>query len=323
MATAGSTPALVLRVRTALGDGYFRLGDAAKARDAWSAALAKFPADGGLKKRLETQGTELEDIVTTALTAEPARRHQPRRSLPSKIGNRLYGVRPLTNGYAMARRGCWLRCGRSRSWRSRAAAHLWWYWPGRVFDGVTSHIWTALAWDLAHGRILQTDARSGRLWRHPLHAAVVRGAGAADAPRADAIHAGVLLMQGSVVAAAVALFFALRASELPARLAAPLAADGLRYRHLSAGTCTDLDPDYLPSRSRCRRSRSRFAVEAAAAVVARRGKRGRRPRRADEGDGAGLRRADRVWLVTSGGRSAAAWFAVRHHRCCCRGDWPR
>ena len=69
MGADGSTPALDLRVRTALGDGYFRLGDAAKAREAWSAALAKFPADGGLKRRLEKQGTELEDLVTTALTA--------------------------------------------------------------------------------------------------------------------------------------------------------------------------------------------------------------------------------------------------------------
>jgi tetratricopeptide (TPR) repeat protein len=69
MGTDGSTPALDLRVRTALGDGYFRLGDPAKAREAWSAALAKFPADAGLKSRLEKNGTELEDIVTTALTA--------------------------------------------------------------------------------------------------------------------------------------------------------------------------------------------------------------------------------------------------------------
>ena len=65
----GSTPALDLRVRTALGDGHFRLGDAAKAREAWAAGLAKFPADAGLKSRLEKHGTELEDIVTTALTA--------------------------------------------------------------------------------------------------------------------------------------------------------------------------------------------------------------------------------------------------------------
>jgi tetratricopeptide (TPR) repeat protein len=69
MTTAVSPPALILRVRTSLGDGYFRLGDAARARDAWSAAQKQFPADAGLKNRLEKQGTELEDIVTTALTA--------------------------------------------------------------------------------------------------------------------------------------------------------------------------------------------------------------------------------------------------------------
>jgi tetratricopeptide (TPR) repeat protein len=64
-----SAPALTLRVRTALGDGYFRLGNAAKARDVWSAAQQQFPADAGLKSRLEKQGTALEDVVTTALTA--------------------------------------------------------------------------------------------------------------------------------------------------------------------------------------------------------------------------------------------------------------
>jgi tetratricopeptide (TPR) repeat protein len=69
MTTAASPPALILRVRTALGDGYFRLGNAAKARDEWSAAQKQFPADAGLKNRLEKQGTELEDLVTTALTA--------------------------------------------------------------------------------------------------------------------------------------------------------------------------------------------------------------------------------------------------------------
>jgi tetratricopeptide (TPR) repeat protein len=69
MTTADSAPALILRVRTALGDGYFRLGNGAKARDVWSAAQKQFPGDAGLKNRLEKQGTELEDIVTTALTA--------------------------------------------------------------------------------------------------------------------------------------------------------------------------------------------------------------------------------------------------------------
>jgi len=69
MTTADSASALILRVRTALGDGYFRLGNAARAREVWSAARKLFPADAGLKNRLEKQGTELEDIVTTALTA--------------------------------------------------------------------------------------------------------------------------------------------------------------------------------------------------------------------------------------------------------------
>ena len=69
MTTADSPPALILRARTALGDGYFRLGNSAKARDVWSAAHKQFPADAGLKNRLEKQGEELADIVTTALTA--------------------------------------------------------------------------------------------------------------------------------------------------------------------------------------------------------------------------------------------------------------
>ena len=69
LASADSSPGLMLRVRTALGDGYFRLGNAAKAREAWSAAQRHFPEDAGLKSRLEKQGPELEDIVTTALTA--------------------------------------------------------------------------------------------------------------------------------------------------------------------------------------------------------------------------------------------------------------
>ena len=48
-------------------------------------------------------------------------------------------------------RGCSPRSGRWQLVVAAAARLLVWYWPGRVFDGVTSHIWTALAWDLAHG----------------------------------------------------------------------------------------------------------------------------------------------------------------------------
>ena len=32
-----------------------------------------------------------------------------------------------------------------------AVALAVWYWPGRTFDGVTSGVWAALAWDFAHG----------------------------------------------------------------------------------------------------------------------------------------------------------------------------
>jgi tetratricopeptide (TPR) repeat protein len=69
MANADTPPALVLRVYTALGDGYSRLENLAKAREVWAAGLAKFPDDAGLRTRLTKQGVELEDVVTTALTA--------------------------------------------------------------------------------------------------------------------------------------------------------------------------------------------------------------------------------------------------------------
>src|SRR5258708_31732902 len=62
--------------------------------------------------------------------------------------------------------------------------------------------------------------------------------------RVDAIHAGVALMQGSVIAAAAALFLALRASNVPTRLAAPLAVTvfgTVIYQQY----CTDLVPDYM------------------------------------------------------------------------------
>ncbi len=69
MATADTPPALVLSVYTALGDGYSRLENLAKAREVWTAGVAKVPDDGRLRTRLTKQGVELEDVVTTALTA--------------------------------------------------------------------------------------------------------------------------------------------------------------------------------------------------------------------------------------------------------------
>ena len=121
---------------------------------------------------------------------------------------------------------------------------LWWYWPGRVFDGVTSHIWTALAWDLAHGEFYRPPFGPhgyGGTRYMPLlfgaHALLMRAG-------VDPIHAGVALMQVSVIAAAAALYASLRAYDTPARMAAPLAAT-LFGTVIYQQYCTDLNPDYL------------------------------------------------------------------------------
>ena len=70
LVTADTPPALVARVCTALGDGYFRLDNLAKAREIWSAALAKFSDDAALRSRLEKQGQQLEWLVGAALSAD-------------------------------------------------------------------------------------------------------------------------------------------------------------------------------------------------------------------------------------------------------------
>jgi tetratricopeptide (TPR) repeat protein len=69
MVTTDTPPKLVARVYTALGDGYFRLEQVAKARETWSVGAAKFPTDDGLKERLRKEGEPLADVVTTALSA--------------------------------------------------------------------------------------------------------------------------------------------------------------------------------------------------------------------------------------------------------------
>lgn len=70
LAPPDTPPALVARIYTALGDGYFKLGNLAKARDIWSAAAATFPEERALQSRLEKQGIELERTVGAALAAE-------------------------------------------------------------------------------------------------------------------------------------------------------------------------------------------------------------------------------------------------------------
>jgi hypothetical protein len=104
-----------------------------------------------------------------------------------------------------------------------AARLMLWFWPGSFFVGIKSNIWTALAWNLAHGEFyrpaLGPAGYGGTRWM-PLffvaHGLLIRA-------HVDPIHAGVLLMQTSVAAAALALFAALRAGGVPIRLAVPLA----------------------------------------------------------------------------------------------------
>jgi hypothetical protein len=69
MVTPATPPLLVALTYTALGDGYFRLDDLARARKVWAEGLAKCPDDEGLKTRLGQEGQPLLETVTKALSA--------------------------------------------------------------------------------------------------------------------------------------------------------------------------------------------------------------------------------------------------------------
>jgi len=121
---------------------------------------------------------------------------------------------------------------------------MWWYWPGSFFDGITSNVWTALAWDVAHGELyrplLSPDGYGGTRYMPLLfvvHGLLIRG-------HVDAIYAGIGLMQASVLAAVLALFVALRAANVPARLALPLACT-VWCTVVYQKYCTDIRADYL------------------------------------------------------------------------------
>jgi len=64
------TPAkLVALVYVALGDGYFRVDQLAKARETWATGAGKFPDDARFRIRLDANGQPLADIVTDYLYA--------------------------------------------------------------------------------------------------------------------------------------------------------------------------------------------------------------------------------------------------------------
>lgn len=70
LVTPDTPPLLVARVHVSLGDGYFKLGDPARAREIWSLGAASFPDDPALQARLKHDGQQLEWIVGAALAAE-------------------------------------------------------------------------------------------------------------------------------------------------------------------------------------------------------------------------------------------------------------
>jgi tetratricopeptide (TPR) repeat protein len=67
--TSETPPALVARVYLSLGDGYWRLDDRLKAREAWSRGVERYPADPAFRTRLVPDARAIEDAVTTALYA--------------------------------------------------------------------------------------------------------------------------------------------------------------------------------------------------------------------------------------------------------------
>jgi len=142
-------------------------------------------------------------------------------------------------------------------WRTRAAVSLlaavgfvgairlmWWYWPGSFFNSAASGTWTALAWDFAHGElyrpVLSPSGFGGTRYMpllFVLHGLLIR-------LHLDPVHAGVLLMQGSVVVAALALYAAQRAAGVKPALALPFAVTPwacVTYQKF----CTDVRADYF------------------------------------------------------------------------------
>ena len=72
LVTPATSPSLVARIYTSLGDGYYKLDDPARAQGAWTAGLHARPDDAELQARIEKSGTALRDLVHDALA--PSRR---------------------------------------------------------------------------------------------------------------------------------------------------------------------------------------------------------------------------------------------------------
>ena len=60
---------LAARIHASIGDGYWRLEDRAKAREIWTAAIATFPDDLELKRRVDPDVENVRWVVSDALNA--------------------------------------------------------------------------------------------------------------------------------------------------------------------------------------------------------------------------------------------------------------
>lgn len=69
LVTPQTPPALTARIYASLGDGYWRLDDRPKAREIWTTAIAKFPDDSELKRRLDADAEKVRWVVSDALSA--------------------------------------------------------------------------------------------------------------------------------------------------------------------------------------------------------------------------------------------------------------
>jgi hypothetical protein len=66
MQQAGQKHAYHVRTFVALGDGYWKIDDLAKATATWKEGLAEFPDNPALKLRLSKQGDELKALMDSA-----------------------------------------------------------------------------------------------------------------------------------------------------------------------------------------------------------------------------------------------------------------
>ena len=67
MQKAGPRKPYYLRAWVALGDGYWKTDDLAKAHATWRQGLKEFPESASLKTRLAKQGDDLKAVIDDAL----------------------------------------------------------------------------------------------------------------------------------------------------------------------------------------------------------------------------------------------------------------